>query len=121
MTAVEFYKSLSAATSVADVEAALRTFQATTKMRWTPLGRENNRGTIELSADPARSAVERLTNGIDGVLELEHQRHGGLPECRSPLEAAVAWLGVPENGLSSIAFVGHQVSHGVKNRKVGAL
>lgn len=105
MTAVEFYKALTAATSVAEVEAALRTFQVGTKTRWTPLGRENNRGTIELSADPARSAVERLTNGIDGVLELEHQRHGGLPECRSPLEAAVAWLGVAGNGLSAMTPV----------------
>ena len=58
-----------------------------------------------MSADPARSAVERLTNGIDGVLELEHERHGGLPDCRSPLEAAVAWLGVPERGLSAMTPV----------------
>jgi hypothetical protein len=101
MTAVEFYKALASATSVSDVETALRTFQATST-RWKPLGRENNRGTIELSADPARSAVERLTNGIDGVLELEHERHGGLPVCRSPLEASVAWLGIPENGLSAM-------------------
>ncbi len=105
MTAVEFYKALTAANLVAEVDTALRTFQASVKTKWTPLGRENNRGTIELSADPARSAVERLTNGIDGVLELEHQRHGGLPDCRSPLDASVAWLGVPERGLSAMTPV----------------
>jgi len=103
MTAVEFFKALASAANVEEVETALRKFQAANKTRWTPLGRENNRGTIELSADPARSAVERLTNGIDGVLDLEHQLHGGLPECRSPREAGIAWLGVPENGLSSMS------------------
>jgi hypothetical protein len=105
MIAVEFYKALAAAETVAEVEATLRKFQAANKTRWTALGRENNRGVIELSADPARSTVERLTNGIDGILELEHQRHGGLPVCHSPREAAGAWLGVPESGLSAMTPV----------------
>jgi hypothetical protein len=102
MTPTELYKSLDTAASIAEVEAALRQFQSSNKTGWTPLGRENNRGTIEVSSDPARSAVERLTNGIDGVLELEHQRHNGLPDCRSPREAAAAWLGIPESGLSAL-------------------
>jgi hypothetical protein len=102
MTPTEFYKALQDAASVSEVEAALRRFQAANRTRWLPVGRENNRGTIEVSSDPARSAVERLTNGMDGVLELEYQRHSGLPQCRSPREAAVAWLEVPENGLSAM-------------------
>jgi hypothetical protein len=37
------------------------------------------------------------------LLELEHFRHGGKPECKSPREAASAWLGVPEkDGLSGL-------------------
>src|SRR5258708_1012052 len=102
MTPTEFYSALKNAGSVAAAEAALRRFQAANRTRWLPVGRENNRGTIEVSSDPARSAVERLTNGMDGVLELEYQRHSGLPQCRSPREAAVAWLGVPESGLSAM-------------------
>jgi hypothetical protein len=102
MTPTEFLKELQSADSVAAAEVALRRFQAAHRTRWIPVGRENNRGTVEVSSDPARSAVERLTNGMDGVLELEYQRHSGLPECRSPREAAVAWLGVPENGLSAM-------------------
>ena len=39
---------------------------------------------------------------MDAVLELEHERHFGLPICRSPREAAIAWLGIPENGLSAM-------------------
>jgi hypothetical protein len=105
MTPTEFYRELQTAGSVSAVETALRQFQGARKTRWLPVGRENNRGTIEVSSDPARSAVERLTNGIDGVLELEYQRHSGLPGCRSPREAAAAWLGVPGNGLSEMTPV----------------
>lgn len=105
MTPTEFYNALQNASSVSAVEAAIRRFQGSQRTRWLPVGRENNRGTIEVSSDPARSAVERLTNAMDGVLELEYQRHTGLPQCRSPREAAVAWLGVPENGLSAMTPV----------------
>lgn len=65
-------------------------------------GRENNKGTVEVSGDAGRSLVERLTNGIDAVLELEHDLHKGTPNCRSPKEAATAWLNVPDGGLSDM-------------------
>ncbi|HXG08110.1 MAG TPA: hypothetical protein VNI77_12380 [Nitrososphaera sp.] len=41
-------------------------------------GRENNRGQIEIGTDPGKGIVERITNGIDAVLELEHDRHNGI-------------------------------------------
>jgi hypothetical protein len=60
MTPTEFLKELQSADSVAAAEVALRRFQAAHRTRWIPVGRENNRGTVEVSSDPARSAVERL-------------------------------------------------------------
>jgi hypothetical protein len=73
------------------------------EIKWIPLGgRENNKGTVEVSGDTGRSLVERLTNGIDAVLELEHELHKGTPNCRSPKEAASAWLNVPDGGLSDM-------------------
>jgi hypothetical protein len=102
MIATEFCKALRSAANVSQADAALAAFMSQNSVRWIPFGRENNRGTIEVSSDPARSAVERLTNGIDAVIELEYQRHTGLPICRSPREAAVAWLGVPDAGLSGM-------------------
>lgn len=70
---------------------------------WVPIGgKENNRGPIEISADPGRSLVERVTNGIDAVLEAECERHRGLPDCRSPREAATTWIGISEHGLSEM-------------------
>lgn len=105
MTVEEFYRAVAGAGTVSEVEEALTAFSAehSAELAWKPFGgKPNNRGVIELSADPGRSVVERLTNSIDAVLELEHERHRGLPTCRTPREGASAWLNVPEGGLSEM-------------------
>lgn len=102
MKLTELYETLQAASSSLEAESIVHEFEVQNKSQWLPVGRENNRGTIEVAADPVRSMVERLTNGMDALLEMEFERHGGLPVCRSPKEAAVAWLGVPESGLSGM-------------------
>src|SRR5438128_8256211 len=105
MTPVELFDKLRQARAGSEVDAAVGEFVIghAGDCSWIPVGRrENNRGTIELSADPGRSAVERLTNGIDAVLEAQYELHNGIPECRSPKEAASAWLNVPEGGLSQL-------------------
>ncbi len=74
------------------------------RIKLVPVGsRENNRGIIEVSKDPGRGVIERITNAIDAVLELEHIRHDGIPECRTPREAASAWLNVPTHGLYELS------------------
>lgn len=92
------------ATKLSEIDTALDEFEASVpNSDWVPFGaRDNNRGTIEASADPGRSLVERLTNGIDAILENEHAKHNGIPDCRTPKEAAAAWLNVPEAGLSEM-------------------
>jgi hypothetical protein len=93
MTDGELFDRLRVARNVSDVGAAVDEFVASRpgECAWIPIGgRENNRGTIEVSSDPGRSAVERLTNGIDAILEAEYESHNGMPECRSPKEAASA-------------------------------
>jgi len=105
MNVQEFFRALQEAITVADVERALEAFEQSHggELRWVPVGgEENNRGPIEVSTDPGRSLVERLTNGVDAILEAEHDRHNGVPDCRNPKEAAIAWLGVPAGGLSSL-------------------
>jgi hypothetical protein len=101
------FDALVGAASIADLEKAIVAYKrihgpAVTEV---PFGRRpNNRGAIEVSSDAGRSAIERLTNAHDALLELEHDEHGGMPECRSPREAASAWLGVPaREGLSGLS------------------
>lgn len=104
MDQAEFFKALEKATTTDEIAVAIAAFEsANSGALWTPVGRENNRGTIEASSDPGRSLIERLTNGIDAVLEDENIRHKGQPECSSPREAAQAWLGVPSSGLSALS------------------
>jgi hypothetical protein len=100
----ELYDSLIAATKAAEVNAALDAFRQNAGAAEIAFGgRANNRGAIEIAADAARSVIERVTNAHDALLELEHQKHGGKPVCRSPREAAGAWLNVPrKDGLSGL-------------------
>lgn len=70
---------------------------------WRPVGdRRNNSGTIQAAGDPARSLMERVTNGIDAVIERAHIEHHGKPECSTPREAAQTWFGVPAPGLHKL-------------------
>ncbi|HUI28960.1 MAG TPA: hypothetical protein VLX91_01995 [Candidatus Acidoferrales bacterium] len=105
MTPAELFDAVNTANSVEDVARAVARFEEVNgaRVQWTPFGnRDNNRGTIEASADPGRSLVERLTNGIDAVLEDEFEKHHGTPVCRTPKEAATAWLNIPSGGLSEM-------------------
>lgn len=105
MTAQELYQALQGAGGVSEVVIALRAFETAhaEEVQWVPFGgKPNNRGVIEISANPGRSLVERLTNGIDAILEAEYERHNGVPACANPREAATAWLNVPEEGLSGM-------------------
>ena len=108
----EFLDALMAAVHAKDVGDAIAEYQAANSSAWgfRPVGRRsNNRGAIEIAADPARSVIERVTNMLDAVLELEHERHAATPVCRTPREAASAWLGVPEkDGLSALTNQGRQ-------------
>lgn len=87
MTDQELYDVLQRATTAPEVEQALDTYEAEhpSRVAWVPVGgRENNRGAVEVSADPGRALVERLTNGIDAVLEAEHDAHNGIPVVPPP-------------------------------------
>lgn len=107
MTERELLDALLQATGTQQVETALDAFLAANAgaTAFQPVGRRpNNRGAIEVASDAGRSMIERVTNMLDALLELEHERHGGTPTCRSPREAASAWLGVPEkDGLSALS------------------
>ncbi len=99
------FDALMAAEKVEEVREAIQAFRSSCPgASEVPFGgRANNRGAIEIAADAARSAIERVTNAHDALLELEHLKHGGMPPCRSPREAADAWLGVPKkDGLSGL-------------------
>ncbi|MBI2612799.1 hypothetical protein HYW59_03265 [Candidatus Kaiserbacteria bacterium] len=105
MTTQNLFSILLKADTCADVEAAITQFENehSAECTWVPVGKkDNNSGPINIAADPGRSLVERLTNAVDAVLEREHEVRGGSPVCRTPREAASAWLGIPSGGLSEM-------------------
>lgn len=97
--------SLLAADKLEEVRALLDEYATSQAgwITWRPVGdRRNNSGTIQAAGDPARSLMERVTNGIDAAIERAHVEHHGKPECSTPREAAQTWFGVPAPGLHKL-------------------
>jgi hypothetical protein len=74
-----------------------------------PIGdRDNNAGTIEIASNPYSALGERVTNGIDAVLEMSaltagYRRIEDWPEIpTSPRHAAQMLLNVPKSGLGDL-------------------
>lgn len=104
MIARKLFDQMIAAEKLSEVRVALDDFKNNPSVSEVPFGgRANNRGAVEVATDAARSAIERVTNMHDAILELEHLKHGGKPDCRTPREAADAWLSVPKkDGLAGL-------------------
>lgn len=62
-------------------------------------GRGNNQSTINMGTDPAAGLVERITNSIDAVLDLEWHKHGCPPDIFSPRAAAEEWFDLKDGKL----------------------
>jgi hypothetical protein len=80
-----------------DIEQVLNLASGSTGVTAIPVGRENNIGTIRMASDPGLAMIERLTNGIDSLLELAVLLHPDAAP-KTPQEAAQL-LGVPTNGI----------------------
>ena len=76
---------------IADVERELN------GVAWRAVGDEaDNVHTVEVSSDPALAMLERVTNGIDAVLDLRARELDQT--AATPHEAAQKWWGVPAGG-----------------------
>jgi ribosomal protein L29 len=110
MDEIELYKKLGSATTIDMVKDILEQAEQGygERLKWAPVGsqaQENNRGIIEICSDPGKALIERITNGIDAIMELEYQRRyipGGVNECASPREAAQKWLDIPPTGVGGL-------------------
>ena len=86
----------------ADVEAILSAVEAAEPLAWRAIGdRPNNNGTIRMASDPNLALIERVTNGMDAVLDFASLEHPG-DEVANPREAARKWLGIPAGGLAEM-------------------
>lgn len=97
----EFAERLWNAQAVEDVEWVLKQAEDTWGLKEVPVGRENNIGTIRMASDPGLALVERITNGIDSLLEMEMLLQGATGDT-SPEEAAAHLFNVPSGGLAEM-------------------
>lgn len=73
------------------------------EIRWEPVGgRGNNQSTINMGTDPAAGLVERITNSIDAVLDLEWHEQGCPTDIESPRIAVQRWFNLSEGKLRNI-------------------
>lgn len=111
MDVMKFFESLYQSETLEAAKKALSDFEAANSgvIQWAAIGgNQNNRGPIEVSADPGRSLIERVTNAIDAVIELAHNEKQGRPTCTTPSQAATVWFGVPQKGLGGLSQADRQ-------------
>lgn len=65
-------------------------------------GRGNNQSTINMGTDPAAGLVERITNSIDAVLDLEWHKQGCPKDIYSPRVAVQKWFQLQDGKLRNI-------------------
>jgi hypothetical protein len=96
-------EAMLAATTKSEVEELLSAHDEVCGNHWRDLGdRPGNAATVQIASNPASAVIERITNGIDGMLELEAERHpGSHPD--SPRTAAREWFGIPRGGLAELS------------------
>lgn len=97
------FDKLLEATSAKQITDVLEILTEDFDIKWMPVGgRENNQSTINMGSDPAAGLVERITNSIDSVLDLEWHKQGKPSSIDSPRKAASEWFGVEEGKMHYI-------------------
>ena len=86
------------AKTVVEAEAIISECKERYGARPIAVGRENNIGTINIASDSGLALVERLTNGIDSLIERLALRTPDTSNLGSPEQAVRALFGVPTGG-----------------------
>lgn len=70
---------------------------------WRAVGDKlNNESIVNIGTNPASAIVERITNAIDSVLELQYRLENCPQDILSPREAALKWFNIPDGRLKNI-------------------
>ena len=92
------------AKTAADAMAIISTCEQRFNARPVAVGRENNIGTINIASDSGLALVERLTNGIDSLIELAVRLNPATSDADSPEAAVRRLFGVPAGGHGEMSM-----------------
>lgn len=93
----EVYKRLKSMNTAADVEE----FIQTEDLNWKPLdGNDANVGIVRSGSNPAQALAERLTNGVDAIIERAVVQQEVDPEPDSPRDAVINCFGGSKLGFN---------------------
>src|ERR1700733_1421315 len=99
----KLFEQLLNANTAKDLTDILEVLTEDHNIKWLPVGgRGNNQSTINMGTDPAAGLVERITNSIDAVLDLEWYEQGCPKDIDNPRSAVQKWFGIPEGKLRNI-------------------
>ncbi|MBS3140233.1 hypothetical protein J4479_04485 [Candidatus Woesearchaeota archaeon] len=73
------------------------------KWVWRPVGGRENAGVIEMGSEPGDALAERITNGVDAILERKYHELGKpfqMPA--SPRKAVEKWFKIPDGQLKKL-------------------
>lgn len=94
-------KKVFAATKVSDLTAIINDLSDDESIAWRPVGGiDNNLAIIGMGSDPAAGVIERITNAIDSVLEMEWMVKGQPPNITYPRLAVEKWFGIKDGRLT---------------------
>ncbi len=94
-------KKIFAATKVSDLTGIINDLSDEEAIAWRPVGGiDNNLAIIGMGSDPAAGVIERITNAIDSVIELEWMQKGQPPNITYPRLAVEKWFGIRDGRLT---------------------
>mgnify|MGYP000932277424 CR=1 FL=1 len=99
----KIFEQLIGANTASEITDILEELTDNYKIEWEPVGgRGNNQSTINMGTDPASGLVERITNSIDSVLDLEWHLQGCPTDIESPRMAVQKWFEIDEGKMRNI-------------------
>ena len=99
----KIFEQLLNANTAREITDILEVLTEDLEIKWLPVGgRGNNQSTINMGTDPAAGLVERITNSIDAVLDLEWYEQGCPTDIDSPRLAAQRWFNIQDGKLRNI-------------------
>lgn len=89
------------ATTVGQLVGIINDLGDEEELLWRPVGgNDNNLAIIGIGSDPAAGVIERVTNALDSVIELEWLTRNRPTNISTPREAVDKWLGIKGGHLA---------------------